>query len=154
MTTSQSQSAIVPKTVETANKVANPIQISKQLGISYAGATGHFLQLCTPAKNERTTNNPISTSQPDGGKLESTHECETKNPKLSQAERAAHIVPGLAHTSLISIKMLIDAGCKVTYNTEHLKVFYRGNVVWKGTREYLTGLLVLPLTQKQKKFKQ
>ena len=43
------------------------------------------------------------------------------DPKLSQAARAAHIVPGLAHTSLISINNLIDAGCKVTYDTEHVK---------------------------------
>ena len=115
------------------------------MGISDAGATGHFLQPGTPAKNIRPTNNPISISQPDGGKLESTHECEIDNPKLPQAARAAHIVPSLVHTSLISIKMLIDAGCKVTYDTEHVKVFYKGNVVWKGTRESLTGLWVLPL---------
>ena len=57
------------KTVETANKAANPIQISKELGIADAGAMGHFLQPGTPAKNMRPTNNPISISQPDGGKL-------------------------------------------------------------------------------------
>ena len=54
------------------------------------------------------------------------------DPKLSQAARAAHIVPGLEHMSLISIKIIIDAGCKVTYNTEHVKLFYRVNVVWKA----------------------
>ena len=42
------------------------------------------------------------------------------------------------------------AGCKLTYDIDHVKVFYRVNVVWKGTRETLTGLLVLPLKQKQK----
>ena len=73
-----------------------------------------------------------------------------KIKNLPQASRAAHIVPGLAHTSLISIKMLIYAGFKVTYGTEHVKVFYRGNMVWKGTRESLTVLWVLPLTQTQK----
>ena len=119
------------------------------MGIPYAGATGHFLQPGTPAKNIRLTNNPISISQPDGGKFKSTHECEIDNPKLPKAARAAHIVPGLARTSLISIKMLIYAGFKVTYDTEHVKVFYRENVVWKGTRESLTGLWVLPLKQKQ-----
>ena len=43
--------------------------------------------------------------------------------------------------------MLIDAGCKVSYDTKHLNVFYRGNVVWKDTRKQLTGLWVLPLKQ-------
>ena len=120
------------------------------MGISDAGATGHFLHPSTPAKKIRPTDNPISINQPDGGKLESTHECEIDNPKLPQAARAAHILQGLAHTSLISIKILIDAGCKVTYDTEHVKVFYRENVVWKGTRESLTGLWVLPLTKNRK----
>ena len=59
--------------------------------------------------------NPISISQPDGIKLVSTHECEIDNPRLPKAARKAHIVPGLAHTSLVSVKMLIDAGCFVTY---------------------------------------
>ena len=111
--------------VETSNNDTNPIQISKDFGIADAGATGHFLHPGTPAKNIRPTNNPISISHPDGGKLESTHECEIDNPQLTQAERAAHIVPGLAHTYLVSIKMLIDAGCNVTYNTKHIEVFYK-----------------------------
>ena len=67
---------------ETTNKAANPIQISKDLVIADAGATGHFLQPGTQAKNKRPTNNPISISQPDGGKLESTYECEIENPQL------------------------------------------------------------------------
>ena len=32
----------------------------------------------------------------------------------------------------------IDTGFKVTYDTKHIKVFYKVNVVWKGTRESLT----------------
>ena len=132
--------------VETANKATNPIQIGKDLGIADAGATGHSLQPGTPAKNIRPTNNPIRISQPDGGKLESTHKCDIYNPHLSQAERTAHIVPGLAHTPLVSIKMLLDAGCNVTYDTKNVNVFYKRNVVWMGTKECLTGLWVLTLT--------
>ena len=115
------------------------------MGIADAGATGHFLQPVTPAKNIRPTNNSISIIQPDGGRLESTRECEIDNPQLPQAARASHIVPGLAHTSLVLIKMLIDAGCKVTYDTKHVKVFYIRNVVWKGKSESLTRLWVLTL---------
>ena len=47
-------------------------------------------------------------------------------------------------------KMLIDAGCTVTYNTKHVKVFYKGKGVWTGTRECLTWLWVLPLKQVRK----
>ena len=104
------------------------------MGIEDAGAKGHFLQPGAPSINIRKTNNPISISQPYGGKLESTHECEIDNPKLPQEARKAHIVPGLAHTSLISIKMMIDAGCFVTYG-EKVLVYYKEKIVWTGTRE-------------------
>ena len=114
------------------------------MGIADAGATGHFLQPGAPAINIRKTKNPISISQPDGGKLESTHKCEIDNPQLPQEARKSHIVPGLAHTSLISIKMLIDAGCFVTYG-EKVLVYYKYKIVSTGPREELTGLWVLPL---------
>ena len=83
---------------------ASPIQISKDLGITDTGATGHFLQPGAPEINIRRTTNSISISQPDGGKLKSTHECEIDNPLLPKAARKAHIVPGLAHTLLVTIK--------------------------------------------------
>ena len=66
---------------------------------------------------------------------------------MPQAEGTAHIVPGLVHTSLVSIKMIIVSGCNVTYDTKQVKVYYRGKVVWTGTREFLTGLWVLTLRQ-------
>lgn len=76
-----------------AYEAASPIQISKDLGIVDAGATGHVLQSGAPAINIKRTENPISISQPDGGKLESTHECKIDNPLLPKAKRKAHIVP-------------------------------------------------------------
>ena len=100
---------------QVAYKAAIPIQIIKDVGITDAGATGHFLQSGAPAINIKRTKNPISISQPDGGKLESTHKCEIDNPLLPKAARKAHIVPGLVHTSLVLIIFLINAGCFVTY---------------------------------------
>ena len=79
--------------------------------------------------------------------MESTHEYDIDNPQLPQAASSEYIVPGLAHTSLVSIKILIGAVCNVTYDTKHVKVFYKGKVVWTGTRECLTGLWVLTLKQ-------
>ena len=85
------------------------------MGISDAGATGHFLQPGEPAINIKQASNPISISQTYGKHIVSTHESEIDNPNLPKAVRKAHIVPGLAHTSLVLVKMLIDAGCFVTY---------------------------------------
>ena len=50
------------KTVETANKAANPIHKSKELVIADAGATGHFLQPGTPAKNIRPTSIQLASA--------------------------------------------------------------------------------------------
>ena len=74
-----------------AQKAASPIDISLDLGIADAGATGHFLQPGAPAINIKRTKNPISISQPDGGILKLTHECEIDNPLLPKSARKAHI---------------------------------------------------------------
>ena len=58
----------------------------------------------------------------------------------------AHIVPGLAPTSLVSIKILCDAGCEVNYNGKECFVYYKNKLVWKRRREVLTKLWVLPLS--------
>ena len=48
--------------------------------------------------------------------------------------------------SLISIKILCDAGCKVTYADDECRVYYTKKIVWLGKREPQTGLWILPLT--------
>ena len=62
-----------------------------------------------------------------------------------KAATRAHILPGLTHTSLISINMLCDAGWKVEYDTSDCRVIFKHGVVWKGRLEPTTGLWVLPL---------
>ena len=118
---------------ELANKETSPIQICKDMGITDAGATGHFLQPGAPAINIKRASNPISIIQPDGKELVSTHDCEIDDPNLPKAAQKAHLVPGLAHTSLVSVKMLIDAGCFVTYG-KNVIVYHNKNLLWKGQR--------------------
>lgn len=57
----------------------------------------------------------------------------------------AHIMPKLAHTSLISIHQLCDHWCTVIYDKEACRVYYKNNLVWRATREPNIGLWVLPL---------
>ena len=79
--------------------------------------------------------------------LTSTHTCTLDIPWLPNDAKEAHIVPGLAHAPLISIKILCDAGCKVTYNDDECRVYYNKKVVWLGKREPQTELWILPLTE-------
>jgi hypothetical protein len=90
-----------------------------------AGATGNFMLLGAPVTKISPTKAPIIINLPDGSQIKSTHTCEIDNPDLPNAARQAHIVPGLAHTSLVSIKMLCDAGCIVAYDNNDCKVYYK-----------------------------
>ena len=47
--------------------------------------------------------------------------------------------------SLMSIAVLYDTGCKVTYDDDECKVYFEGKIVWRGGREPSTKLWVLPL---------
>ena len=123
------------------------IQIPKHLAIADAGATSHFLVKGAPVSNIKPTTTPLRINLPDGGQLKSTHTATIDIPWLPKAARQAHIVPGLSHASLISIKSLCDAGCVVTYTHEHCNVEYNKKLVWQGTREQGTGLWVLPLNE-------
>ena len=69
--------------------------------------------------------NPLLITLPDGQFLESTHTCEFNAPWLPASAHQAHIVPGLAHTSLVSIKLLCEAECKVSYDLDEVKVYFK-----------------------------
>jgi hypothetical protein len=119
--------------------------IGVDMAIADAGATSHFLVTGAPVINRRTAIAPIKINLPDGAQLKSTHTATLNIPSIPKSARQAHIVPGLTHTSLVSIKSLCDAGCIVTYTKENCDVTYKGTLVWQGIREPCTGLWVLPL---------
>ena len=48
----------------------------------------------------------------------------------------------MSHTSLIPIKLLTDARCKVVYDTHECRVYFRDKIVWTGGKEPTTGLWV------------
>ena len=105
------------------------IKIAVDMAVADAGATGHFVLPGTPVIDVLPTSNPISINLPDGSVIKSTHTCRINIPWLPESATRAHIVPGLAHTSLISIAVLCDAGCKVTYDDDECKVYFKGKVV-------------------------
>ena len=57
----------------------------------------------------------------------------------------AHIVPGLAHASLISTRKFCDAGCKVVFDEKECSVYFKGKLVLVGGRDKATGLWQLPI---------
>ncbi len=48
--------------------------------------------------------------------IASTQKCLLDIPQLPVTVQLAHIVPNLAHSSLISIQQFSDVGCRVEYD--------------------------------------
>ncbi len=121
------------------------IKITVNDAITNAGATANFVTPDAPLTGVVITENPLTIHTPDGGTLKSTHEGLLPIPWLPKEARKAHVIPGLAHASLISIKVLCKAGCTAIYKGDTVQIYYRGNFVWLGTEDPSTGLWVLPL---------
>ena len=89
------------------------------MAVSDTGATGNFLLPDTPVKNLRPETTPIKPTYQMGNKsvqhirvklIIQTYQWQQGNYTFYQ---------GSAHTSLVSIKMLCDSGCAVTYDAEY-----------------------------------
>ena len=117
--------------------------------VADTGATGYFVLPGTPVIDALPTTSPISINLPDGSVIKSTHTYRDNIPWLPESVTRAHIdiVPGLAHTSLISTAVLCNTGCRVTYDRDKCTVFYNNEATWRGNREPSTKLWVLPLNQ-------
>ena len=102
------------KAIEMIN--ALNIKIAVDMAVAYSGATGHFVLPGTKVSDMKISKKSLTINLPDGTQLKSTHTCEIALPWIPKEARRSHIVPGMAHTSLISLKVLIDAGFKVVYD--------------------------------------
>ena len=109
-----------------------------QWAISDSGATGHFLVEDALVINKQPAQKPIQIMMPDGSKLLSTHTCNLDIPWLPDTMTEAHIVPGLSHASLISTRKFCDAGCRVAFDEDECRVYYKNNLVLIGTRDHVS----------------
>ena len=72
------------------------------------GTTGHFILPGAPMDNVRVADHPIKIEMPNGTIEKSTHTCLLWIPALPKGLREAHVGPGLSHSSLISIKKIVQ----------------------------------------------
>ena len=121
------------------------IKIAMDMEITDAGATGNFLLPVTQVKHLKPSGKTLTINLPHGTQLKSTHTCEINVPWIPKADRIAHIVPVMAHTSLVLIKVLTDVGCKFIYDKDGCRVYFNEKIVWDGEKEPTTGLYVLPI---------
>jgi hypothetical protein len=110
-----------------------------------SGATCHFLTTATPMTNMRPTNKPIIARLPNGKCIHSTQTCTLDIPALPALAQQAHIIPGLAAHSLISVVTLCNAGCNVAFTKIGYTITYCGKIILCGSKCTRTGLWIIPL---------
>jgi hypothetical protein len=116
------------------------------MAIADTGASGHYIRPQDPHQTDGTTQKTITVGLPNGDTLQSsTNNCSLHLPQLPQDARNAHIIPGLTHSSLISIGTLCDAGCEATFHKTHVTVKKNNDILMTGPRDPRTGLWKLPM---------
>ena len=108
-------------------------------------AMGHFVVEGAPVINKQPASKPITITLPSGSTIRSTHRCNLDIPCLPNHVTKAHLVPGLAHSSLISTRKSCAVGYRVAFDEEECRVYYNGKLVLVGGRCPITDLWQLPI---------
>jgi hypothetical protein len=130
--------------LKTISTDANTI---KRWAILDSSATSHFLMTNAPATNIVLTTKPIIVRLPNGERVHSTHTCTINIPSLPPRARAAHIIPGLASHSLLSIVSLCNAGCTIHFTKIGCTIIYCGRTIICGHKCTRMGLWMIPLSE-------
>jgi hypothetical protein len=56
-------------------------------------------------------------------------------PSLPNETRQAHILPGLAHHSLLSLGQMCDSGCAVTFTSNKVAVTHGATTIFTGKHD-------------------
>ena len=132
---------IITSNCKTKNKkleCASAITIAPTHEIANTRATSIFIMKGVWVKNLLTTNNPITISLPDGSKVSLTHICDINIPGLPTV-LTGYIIPGITMASLIGIRILCKAGCKVVFDNKKREVFYENKIILREYKDLTTN---------------
>jgi hypothetical protein len=87
-----------------------------------SGCTGHFLLVIAPCLNKVKSRNPLTVRLPNGASMESFHTTDLDISRLTTAASKAHVFPGMAHHSLLSVGKLCDEGYIVTFQQDTVTI--------------------------------
>jgi hypothetical protein len=90
--------------------------------------------LDTYCSQKQRTQTPLHVTLPNGQIIYSTHTAQLPFPKLPLAALQAHVFPQLKNHALLSVGVLCDAGCTVTFDTTSVKILYNNEIVLEGSR--------------------
>lgn len=107
--------------------------------ISDSGAIVHLLLEGPPVVNMKAAIHTVAIKPLNGTIIYSTYTCNLNMPQLLDGMTEARIVPGLAHSSLISSRKSTGAGCKLVFDESECRVFYKGELVLSGGKDPRTN---------------
>jgi hypothetical protein len=115
------------------------------------GCTGHFLLVNAPCLNKVKSRAPLMVRLPNGATMESSHTADLDIPELNAAASKAHVFPGMANHSLLSVGQFCDEGYIVTFKQAAVTICDSGNSqILSGPRDLNTGLWRINLKQTNK----
>jgi hypothetical protein len=116
-----------------------------------SGCTNHFLLVTAPCLNKVISRNPLTDRLPNGTTMESSHSADLDIPGLNTAASKAHVFPGMAHHSLLSVGWLCNEGYIVTFQRDTVTICnYDNSKLLSGPRDVTTGLWHINLKQPNK----
>jgi hypothetical protein len=83
-----------------------PIIKPHETSIVDSGCIIHFLLVNLPCLSKLKSQNPLTVRLPNRATMESSHTAELSIPELSAAASIAHVPPGMAKHSLLSVGQL------------------------------------------------
>jgi hypothetical protein len=122
----------------------NVITIATLQAIADTGATSIFIMKGTPIKNIRPASKQLTINLPGGSQVKSTHLWDITIQGLPIV-LTGHIVPKLLITSLIGIRVLCEAGCKLVFTKNYCNVIYNNKVILRWMKDPSTNVWTLPL---------
>jgi hypothetical protein len=118
-----------------------PLLKPHETSIVESGCTGHFLLVNAPCLNKIKSRNPLTVQLPNGATMESTHTASLNIPELNKAASIAHVFPGMANHSLLSVGKLCNEGYTFTSRNELVTICNSQELqILRGARELDTGL--------------
>jgi hypothetical protein len=123
------------------------LTIATNQAIANMGATSIFIMEGADVNNKHLATVPLTINFPDGKRVQSTHVCDIWIPGLPTV-LTGHIVPPLRITSLIGIRPLCKAECKVIFDNKKCDLVFDGVVILRGFKDPSTDFWTLPIPTK------
>jgi hypothetical protein len=119
------------------------------------GCTGHFLLVNERCLNKVKSQNRLTVRLPNEATMESSHTAELNIPELNADASIAHVSPGMANHSLLSVGQLCNEGYIVTFKNASVTIFDPQEFqILSGARDLDTGLWRINLRKDSQKLQQ